>query len=639
MQTTVGQLLVNDALPEDLRDYSRTLDKKGLKKLLLEVAQKHPDRYRDVSQALSTIGWQAAYTTGGNSFGLQHLRRAPSAVQARTLLAKQLDQLLDDDNLDDDARERQIIQTLGTESQQQSKRIYDESLAEGNPLALQVLSGSRGNPMNLASLRGSDLLYTDHRDRVMPIPVLRSYSQGLKPLEYWAGAYGARKGVIDVKMATRDSGYLSKQLNQLAHRLLVTARDRDDEPENLLGLPVDTDDDENEGALLSKPVGGYGRNTVLTPRILDQLRKQGIKRILVRSPAVSGAPDGGIYARDAGVREFGNLPELGQNIGMAAAQALSEPLSQGALSSKHTGGVAGAANAAAVSGFDAIDQLFQVPKTFKGGAAHANLDGLVTSVKDAPAGGQYVMIEGEQHYVPAGAKLKVQRGQHVEAGDVISDGTPNPATIVQHKGVGEGRRYFINALRQSFRDANLGANRRNIELMARGLINHVRLTEEVGDFIPGDTVPYSMLESSWQPREGSLRRAPRDAVGKYLEKPYLHYSIGTKIRPSMLPDFEEFGVPEVETHDQPPPFEPEMVRGAANLQHDPDWMTRMFGSGLKGGLLKNVHHGATSDPSGTSFVPGLAASVDFGTTGKVITPKRDQAPAKPPALLSGGLLG
>ena len=241
--------------------------------------------------------------------------------------------------------------SLGRLASSQGKQIYDESLAEENPLAYQVLSGSRGNPMNLASLRGSDLLYTDHHDKVLPVPILRSYSQGLSPLEYWAGAYGARKGVMDTKFATQDAGFLSKQLNQIVHRALITALDDEDEPKTLRGLPVDVNDDESEGALLAAPVAGYKRNTVITPKILQSLRNRKIKRILVRSPAVGGPGDGGVYARDAGIREFGTLPERGMNVGMTAAQAMSEPLSQAQLSSKHAGGVAGASASQAVSGF------------------------------------------------------------------------------------------------------------------------------------------------------------------------------------------------------------------------------------------------------------------------------------------------
>jgi hypothetical protein len=621
---TAGQLIVNEILPSDMRDMGRVIDKKSLSKLLSELALKHPDKYREISYKLGKIGREAAYSSGGNSFGLKHMRRAQVAIKARQALQGKIDEILDDDGIDDKQRDDRIVGLLGKLMKSQQDEIFNESMSENNPLAIQLVGAGRGNKMNLASLRGSDGLYQDHRDRLIPIPVLRSYSQGLSPLEYWAGTYGARQGVMAVKFATQDAGYFGKQLNQIAHRMLVTAAERDKDTLTTIGLPVDTDDNDSEGSLLSLEAGGYPRNTILTPKIIADLRKRGIKRLLVRSPAVSGTPDGGVYANDVGVREFGRRPVTGENVGLAAAQALSEPLSQSQLSAKHTGGVAGESKA--VSGFDYIDQLVQVPKTFKGGAAHAEVDGTVQSVQPAPAGGFFVTIDGQKHYVASGFGVTVNKGDKVEAGDVISEGEPNPGLVTQHKGIGEGRRYFINAFRHAMQDAGIKTNRRNIELLARGLINHVRLTDEHGEFGPDDIVPYSMLESSYEPRTGFKTIHPRGAVGKYLERPYLHYSIGTKIKPSMMKDFDEFGIKSVDIHDDPPPFEPEMVRGAANLQHDPDFMTRMFGSGLKGGLMDAVHRGGSSTELGTSFVAGRARAVDFGRVGVVRSPKVPKAP-------------
>lgn len=627
LQTTVGQLMVNSALPRDMRDYNRTLDKKELSVLLRELAIKHPDKYREVSKRLSDIGWHAAYTTGGQSFGLRHLQVSPKAQAVRAALRIALNHVYSDETIDEDERDKRILRLVGKVSAVQEQEIYDEQLAAGNPLAAQVDSGSRGSKMNLASLLGSDLLYTDHHGRVIPYPVLSSYSQGLSPAEYWAGAYGARKGVIDLKMATADAGFLSKQLNQIVHRGLVTSVDADPEtttghPGQIRGLPVDTDDIDNEGALLAQGIGGYRRNQILTPKILEDLLQQDVRRILVRSPTVGGPADGGVYARDVGVREFGKIPVQGENVSLAAAQALSEPLTQAQIASKHSGGIATASAAKAIRGFDYINQLIQVPKVFKGGAAHAEYDGTVQVIEDAAAGGYYVTIGGEKHYVGSGFSLKVKKGDVVEAGDVISEGTPNPAIITKYKGIGEGRRYFVKAFREAFRDAGLPIHRRNVELLARGLINHVRLTEEIGDQNPDDVVSYARLEHNYAPRPEARHIQPTAAIGQHLERPVLHYTIGTRIRPSVAKEMAEFGIKRIDVHKDPPPFEAEMIRGMANLQHDPDWITRMYGSGLQKGLFSAVHRGGVSDPTGTSFVPGLAQSAEFGRIGKVITPKR-----------------
>lgn len=642
MQTSVGQLLINEHLPEDLRDYDRVLDKRGINTLLRNVAQRYPERYREISHALNTIGWRTAQETGGYSFGMEHLRPAKAALALRQKLQAQMQTILADDSLDDKTREDRIVKLAGGMQKQQQEDVFNESLAEKNPLAYQVLSGSRGNKMNLASLRGSDMLYADHRDNVIPVPVLRSYSEGLSPWEYWAGTYGARKGVMDVKFATQDAGFLSKQLNQVTHRLVVEALDRDGDgvPDtNPRGLPVDTDDTDNEGALLAQDVGPYKRNTVLSPKILNHLKQLGKERILVRSPTVGGSQHGGIYARDAGVREHGTLPGRGEFPGLAAVQALSEPLTQAQISSKHTGGVAGEGKA--ISGFDYVNQLVQVPKRFKHGATHSEEDGVVGRILPAPAGGNYIYINGKEHYIPDGIDLKVKPGDRVEAGDAITTGLPNPAKIVEHKGVGEGRRYFVKAFRDAMGGAGMTANRRNIELLSRGLINHVRLTDEMGDYVHDDLVPYHAIEHAYKPRDDSAEVEPTLAQGQYLESPVLHYTIGTRVRPSVMKDLQEFGVNKIRVHRDPPPFQPEMVRGMSSLTNDPDWMTRMYGSGLKGGLLKAVHRGGTSDEKGTSFVPSLARAVDFGRTpgGMVRKPDPGWKPEPPPAIKFGSSLG
>ena len=623
---TVGQILVNETLPPEMRDYDRVLDKKGLRSLMEEVAEKHPERYREISFALNQIGRRGAQESGSFSFGLQHLKSSKSALETRKKIREKLKRILQNNKLSQEQLSDAIVRAVGTEMQPQQQAIYQEALQGKNPLALQVASGTRGKVMNLASLLGSDLLYADHRDRPLPIPVLRSYSEGLSPAEYWAGTYGARKGIIATKFATQDAGFLSKQLNQVAHRLMVTGDDYEDEAQRKLlrGVPVNLEDADNEGALLAIDTGPYKKNTVITPKIRKHLQRLGKKKILVRSPMVGGSASGGVYAKDVGVRERGTLPGRGEQVGLQAAQALSEPLSQAQLSAKHSGGVAGEERA--VGGFKYINQLIQVPKKFKGGAAHSTQDGTVQRVEEAPAGGNYVTIDEKPHYVAEGYKLKVKKGDKVEAGDVISEGFPNPALITQYKGVGEGRRYFVDAYRDAMKGAGISAHRRNIELLSRGLINHVRLTDEYGDNVPDDVIPYSTLEHKWKPREGAQSLTPKKAVGKYLERPILHYTIGTKIRPSMVKELEEFNVADVNVHDNPPPFEPEMVRGMYSLQHDPDWMTRMYGSGLKKSLLRGVHRGSTSEERGTSFVPSISRSVDFGRVpgGLIKSPEEGQ---------------
>lgn len=616
LKTTLGQILVNEALPEDMRNYDRVLTKKDTGKLATELAQKHPEKYREVMKRLHDVGREASYTTNGLSFGLKDIKATLAVRDAQQRVHKQLRAILANPALDEKKRNLEILKLAAATQRELVEKVYEEARGMDNPLAHQVTGTGHGSKFSLNSIIGADAQYVDHKNDPIPIPVMRGYSQGLRPVEYFAGAFGTRKGVMDLKTATADAGFFGKQLTQMTHRLLVTQDDEEDQARladaHNRGLPTDVDDVDNEGSLLARPVGPYKRNTVLTPKILRDIKEMGVKDILVRSPLVGGPEDGGVYAKDVGYREKGRLPPIGDYVGIAAAQALAEPVTQAQISSKHSGGVGGAGS---ISGFKAINALVQVPKKYPGGAAHAQLDGTVQDIREAPQGGHYVQIGGQEHYVPVDRELTVKRGDQLEAGDVLSDGIPNPAEVVRHKGVGEGRRYFVQALRQVMGNSGITPQRRNIELLSRGLVNHVRMTEEYGDYSPDDIVPYSMLERSWQPRAGSVTGAAKSLQGHYLERPVLHYSVGTKIGKNVIDTLGRYGINQVEAHKTPPPFQPEMVRGMSNISNDPDWMTRMLGSYQQKGLLNSVHRGAVSNTAGSSFVPALARGETFGVTG------------------------
>lgn len=957
-QTTVGRLLIDDALPPDLRRSDRVLDSKGIKALFQEVAEKYPDQYADIALKLTKLGHDFAYSKGGLSFGIEHLRTAKTAKIVRAKIEEGVERIAANPSLDDQAKEDAIIKLTSSFREPLEAGIFQESLDEGNPLAHQILSGVRGNKTNLRSLRGGDLLYVDHRNRTIPVPVVHSYSEGLRPAEYWSSTFGARAGVISTKKATADSGYLclgwgtkvrmadstiksiqdvkvgdtvfgvdinphgtpnarpvavlatrfngkkpcrqtffsprygkyhlslvstaehkllsekidapdpgvkmrpvgapddgttflalafarqqstgedyvgtflrndeatveigefptydievdhpdatfmlanglvvsnSKILTQAAHRLIVTAKDAEEQDTSgePRGMPVAADDPGNVGALLGHAAGGFKRNTLITPKVLKQIKDQGIERILVRSPIVGGPPEGGVYSRDVGVREKGTMAPIGDYVGHASVQALGEKLTQGQLclaegtevrladgtakviedivvgdiviavgawgqikgpvavtavhyngarvckiyrlhlsvrgttydyvsiwltctpahrvlldcnpyedrqnvvghsafnlwpigewvpgdcaiwvdpdvsesgrrryepywrqvfwsdsaymkfdgaedagelptydltiddpdhsfllanglvvsnSSKHSGGVSGAN--AATSGFKAIFQLVNPPKVYPGAATHAQQDGLISKIDEAPQGGFNVFVDGQSHYVPADLPVQVKAGDRVEAGDTLSEGMPNPAEVVKHKGIGEGRRYFVDAMRKTYANTGMHAERRNIELLARGLIDHVRLTEELGSYVPDDVVPYSAVERDWEPREGTMTVAPHSALNRYLERPVLHYSIGTRVTPSVAGELSHFGVGKVAVHKDPPPFVPEMQRGVSALQHDPEWAVRHLGSGLAKGTLQAAQRGSTTDTAGTSFVSALAMDpTHFGRQG------------------------
>lgn len=605
LRTTVGQLLVNQALPEDLRDHHRRLDKSGIRKLMRVVADQYPDQYREIAHRLSRVGADASYTSG-YSISLRDLR--PSETKKR-IVADLRDHIrrIIKDNPDHSRREKLIVKALVDRVDEMRSGTMEESVREKNRFARPIMSGARGNAANLSSLRGADLILLDHKDRPIPIPILRNFSEGLDPVEYFAQAYGTRKGVVSVKLLTAKAGYLGKVLGNASSRLVVT--DEDPIPDS--GYPVETRDPDNEGAVLARDYGRFKAGIVLTPTIIKSLADKH-DEILIHSPISSGGT--GVSRIAAGIRERGSYPAIGDNIGLAAAQSISERISQGQLSAKHGAGVIGASRESGLSGFRAIERMVQVPLTFENAAAVAGVDGRIDRIEAAPQGGQYVWIGDKRHYAHPGVNLTVKVGDVVEAGDAMSEGVSNPLEVVRHKHIGEGRRYFQRQIRNTLENQRIRVNRRNLELLSRGLINHVRVVEPdaIDGALPDDIIPYDDLASKYQPRSGARQVRPEMAKGRFLERPVLHYSIGTRVTPSVISTLRKHGVKQVVSHDDPPAFEPYMVRGLETTIHDPDFFRRLSGFYPGKGFLDAARRGGTSQVHGRNWQHSLAEATQFG---------------------------
>jgi hypothetical protein len=548
-----------------------------------------------------------------------------------------------------------------------------------------------------------------------------------------------------VSNSTQEAGFLGKQLIQAAHRMVVTS----DDCGTKRGMLTQANDGDNVGAVLAETTGNYPAGTVITSAISKEL---GEREILVRSTTTCTA-DHGVCAKCSGLREHGKFANIGDNLGIPAAQSLGERLSQGSLclaegtlvrmadgseqkiesietgmrvlgadnrgatfpvevvrrydngvkvcnnytviakrcvsivctpdhklltrtpfgrcrkkaigkitfmdrvvldgdfglldqvytpsvslptydlevahpdhlfvlanglivsnSTKHSAGRIDSNKKPGPQGFSLVNQLVQVPTSFQGGATVATVDGKIGVIEDAPQGGKYVVINGEKHFVAPGLEIKVRPGQDIEAGDLLSDGIPNPADLVRYRGVGDGRVEFVNLFRKAFHDSGIPAHRRNIELLARGLVNHVEVSDldAIPGALPGDVVEYDGLEREYEPRFGVQKLPVAKALNKYLEKPVLQYSIGTRLNKRVAGKLAAHGITDVDVHDDPPAFEPRMIRAMETMKHTPDWQTRLGGWYLQSGLMNALVKGVPSEVHSTSYISGLARGVGFG---------------------------
>jgi len=261
-----------------------------------------------------------------------------------------------------------------------------------------------------------------------------------------------------------------------------------------------------------------------------------------------------------------------------------------------------------------VKNMAIIPTTFPHRATVAELDGKIESVEDAPQGGTNIVIGDEVHYVGPELPLHVKKGDTVEAGDQLSGGIVNPADAVRHKGIGEGRRYFADRMTQAFRDSSYKVNRRNVEVLARAMVNHVKIDdpEGAGDQLPGDVATYSNVAHSYRPRKDAQRRSLKAARGQYLEEPALHHTIGSRVTKRMSDQLQQFGVNSVLTHSQPASFTPSMVSVVKTPEYTEDWMARLGSAYLKTRLLEDVQRGAKSQTHGINPIPGIAKGTEFG---------------------------
>jgi hypothetical protein len=292
---------------------------------------------------------------------------------------------------------------------------------------------------------------------------------------------------------------------------------------------------------------------------------------------------------------------------------------------KNTKHVAGMASAKKdISGLRYIEQFAQSPEEFLDRAAVAEEDGTVSAITEAPQGGTYITVGSTQQYVPPGTLVSVKVGDAVEAGDQLSDGLVDPEDIIRLRGIGEGRRYYADRLTQLLKDSGVATDRRNVETLARGHVDHVRVDDPEGlsEYLPDDIASYSRLATRWTPPESTMKFKPDAAVGKYLQTPVLHYTIGTRVTPKIAKHLKDRGRAEVYASEEAPGFVPEMQRlRTAGHNQDEDFIAGMTGSYLKAHVQDSVIRGKDANPeSNVHYAGPLSRGTDFGktvrTTGK-----------------------
>lgn len=598
MKTSVGQVLINSILPEGLRDYARQIDGKTLRHLMQQIAEKYPLQYRDILFKLKRLGDTIAYREAP-SLALEDLRSLPNKDKLFAEVRKKAKEI-EGRNIPEELKKEELMKLYGEFSQLITNKTKEFGLQENNAIALAINSGARGNWAHLASLIGAPVMAEDWKgDPLLAIPIERSYAEGLTPEEYWAASYGVRTSLMQGKLGVGEAGAFGKHLSLGAAPLVVTTKDCGTEN----GLLVDINNPDNMDRALSQDTAGFKRGTILTPSVIEELKNQNIQKILLHSPLTCEA-EKGICALSVGVWEGGKLPEVGSNIGLQSASALSEPLTQLGLSAKHRGGLL-KTKTPVRGGFELITDLLEIPKNFQLSASLAEKDGEITSIEEAPQGGQIIKIADQSYYIEPDLTIKVKIGDKVFAGDQLSDGVPNPSDVVRLKGLGAGRLYLTDQLQDTYKKAGIGIDRRNFEIISRALLNTVEVRDgaEIEGVLPGEIIDAQAINKMYKPKKVQELNL-KNAGNTYLARPIFHYPIGTLLSKRIIDNLTNAGVQTAFVSEQEPPILPVMMRLSDIPRITGDWMTSFHSSRLRDSLLGKLHKGERRAP--TTYVPFVA---------------------------------
>ena len=530
--TTVGRVLFEDALPDDYAERFGHVVGVVKKKEMGVIVERLSDFYPKATIAASLDALKNLCYRFASQSGL-----TVSIDDVKTPAKKR--EILDGYEAQADKVESQFRRGVITdgERRQQEVRIWTEATTEVqqameaefaaqrfNPIDMMVGSGARGNMTQMRQIAGMRGLVANPRGDMIPRPIKKNFREGLETLEYFIATPGARKGLVDTALRTADSGYLTRRLVDVAQELIV----REDDCGTTLGIWVENvrPDTSTTKAYLDTSLFGrallrdvtladgtvVSRNTIVGENEMAQLRDDpGVDRVQVRTVLACDAELGvcaTCYGRSLAT---GKSIELGEAVGVIAAQSIGEPGTQLTMRTFHTGGVAGKDIA---GGLPRVVELFEA-RTPRGAARLARASGVVRLGDDEGKGIPIRIVDdgGDEHEVilPVGVRPTVVDGQEVTAGDPITDGPYDPKDLIEIKGIRETQHYLVVQVQKVYREQGVSIHDKHIELIVRQMTRRVGV-QEPGDagFLPGERVDAKvfrdtnrrMVESSQRPAEG-----------------------------------------------------------------------------------------------------------------------------------------
>ena len=393
------------------------------------------------------------------------------------------------------------VWTKAKEEIQDELEVYAKTY-EDNPLFIMMNSKARGSMSNFVQLAGMRGIMSKPNGEPVEIPIISSFDDGLSVSEFFLSTHGARKGSADTALKTADSGYMTRRLVDVAQDMLV----RENDCGTTQGVLVSAFSDDKDGIiepLYDRILGRYtnkkvinpetkevicDKDTYITEAIADKIVKAGIKAVEIRT-VLTCRTDHGVcqkcYGRNLAT---GNIVEIGEAVGIMGAQSIGEPGTQLTMRTFHTGGVAGTD---ITQGLPRVEELFEA-RIPKGKATISEIDGKVQKIEDVNGRFKvYIKNDKEirEHLTMYAAKLKVEKGDTVSAGDQLTEGSVSPKELLAVTDPNTVQQYILKEVQKVYRSQGVDINDKHVELIAKRMISLIRVIE-AGDtnFVPSTTV-------------------------------------------------------------------------------------------------------------------------------------------------------
>jgi len=539
IDATVGKLIFNEAIPQDLGfvdrsdpdhhfdlEVNRLVTKKELGEIIDKCIKKHGftktavvlDKIKEFGFRYSTKG---AITISVSDMIIPDVKQ--KFIDETEAKIEQITKMYKRGLISEDERYASVVQAW-TETGEELTKALMASLDQFNPIYMMSKSGARGNISQIKQLSGMRGLMADTQGKTLEIPIKSNFREGLSVLEYFVSSHGGRKGLADTAIRTADSGYLTRRLVDVSQDVIV--REVDCGTRKGIEVSEILDGTEVIEGLAERITGRYTIDPIVHPEtgevIVDadtmisdedarKIVKAGIRKVKIRS-VLTCHSEYGVCSKCYGSNlATGEDVNVGEAVGIIAAQSIGEPGTQLTMRTFHTGGVAGED---ITQGLPRVEELFEARKP-KGLAVISEISGTVR-INDVKKKREVIVTADDgdtrTYLIPYGSRIKVSDGDRIEAGDEITEGSVNPHDILKIKGVNAVQQYLLQEVQRVYRLQGVDINDKHIEIIIRQMLRKVKV-EDAGDtnMLPGGLVDMFDFEAE---NAKAVAEGLRPATGK-----------------------------------------------------------------------------------------------------------------------------